>query len=353
MAKIKTSAETVSADYNIAQMLEQPNGLQKVALEMLPPFIREMRDYESFGRKILMVHNVSSEDLHLIDGEPFMYYPKDVNARAACYGEDAETPRYQVEGDGVNVGVVTIMSDNHTINLKRLMVQKYQYLERTRELCAQAMSKAEDLRILEITEGLLKGTGSVTAPEFSDQIVASVNTEVKRNDLVSLMQKLTANDIPVGSFVMNPATLMDTLKWGWGAAGTDIDPVTQREWLKTGVQYTLWEKPIVTSRILPRKIVYCYADKEYVGRMPVLKDLTVQLTDTPTKLEKGLFMFEFVGFYLASQKAIAKLVLDYSSTDETKKNLIHMPSSDEAYAREASIIGNIKGTGSREEGGIA
>jgi len=348
--RIKTASETVSADYNIARMLEEPDGFNKIALEKLPPFIRELRDYEAFGRKILMTHNVSSEDLHLIDGEPYVYYPKDQNAHAAFFGDDAETPRYQVEGDGVNVGIMTIISDNHTIHLKRLMVQKYQYLERVRELSAQSMVKAEDLKIIELTERLLMGNGGDgatghSAPANAGQIATTTSTVLQKNDLIGLMQKISQNDIPVGAFVMNQATIQDTLKWGFGTTGSDIDQLTQREMLETGVKYKFWNIPMVTSRIIPRTLVYCYADKEFVGRMPILKDLTVELTNTSTRLEKGLFMYEFVGMYLASQKAVAKLIIGF--TDGDKK--IHLTSDAEGvYAREMEIIKDIKGYGSRE-----
>lgn len=346
--RIKTAAETVNADYNLAQMLALPNGVEKVALEALPPFIRETRDYDAFGRKVLMVHNVSSEDLHLINGEPFIYYPKDVNARAQFYGEDAEVARYQVEGDGVNVGIVNIISDNHTIHIKRLMVQKYQYLERTRELCAQSMAKAEDLRIIELTERMLQGNGTDVAPEFDEQIVTSANTTASKNDFVSLMQKIQGNDIPVGCFVMNQGTQLDMLKWGWGNSGSDIDQLTQREMMETGVKYKLWQIPMVTSRIIRKDTVYCYAEKEFVGRMPVLKDLTVELTNTATRLEKGLFMYEFIGFYLANQKAISKLVLGYNASDADKKKLIRIPDVQGILAREKELVGDIKGLGSLE-----
>lgn len=350
MARIKTSSETLAADLNISKMLDQPGGFDKIASDILPRFIRQMRDYEAFGRKILPVEHVSSEELVIMDGVPMMSYAKDQNASAAYYAMDSMSPRYQVEGDDVKVGIVDIISDDHTIHVKRLKVQKYDYLERVRDLCAQAMSKSEDLRILELTEMMLQGDGTATAPEHIDQIVPSVSTSLQKNDMVALKKKLTRYDIPAGHYVMNPATLEDMFTWGFGREGSDIDQLTQRELLEQGVKYTLFGIPIVTSRIIPENIVYLYADPEYVGRMPILQDLTVELSKNAPRLNKGLFMYEFVGFYLASQLAVAKLVKGCTGENPT---LIHKPSVDKVYARDLEIVGKIVDYGTLENDRMA
>jgi hypothetical protein len=309
--RIKTASETANADYNLAKLLDMPGGLEKIALEKLPPFIRETRDYEAFGRQVLLAHNVTSEELHLINGEPYFYYPKDFNSHAAFYGDDGQAPRYQIEGDGVNVGIMTIMSDDTTIHLKRLMVQKYNYLERVRELSGQAIAKLEDTKIVDLVERLLLGTSvDKVNPTNIGQVVTTADVSLLKSHLVSLKKTLSQHDVPLASFVLNQSRIDDVLNW----ATAEIDQLTQREMLESGVKYTIWGNvKLVPSRIVNANVVYAFADPEYVGRMPILKDLTVRLTETANKLEKGLFMFEFVGLYLASQKAIGKLILGFTT----------------------------------------
>lgn len=313
--KITHASERATVDYQLESMLNEPGGLEKIALEKLPPFIREMRDYESFGRSVLLVHNVTSDQLQIIDGEPYVYYPKDFDSHAAFYSDDAQAPRLQIEGSGVNVGIITIMADDITINIKRLMVQKYDYLERTRELSAQAVAKSEDARIINLVEKLLLGTSSDLAnPTQVAQIATTTDTSLQKAHLLSLRKKIEANDIPCAAFVMNQATILDMLAWSSTGGNGEIDQLTQREWLEQGVKYSIWGTiKLVTSRIVPATVVYAFAEPEYVGRMPILKDLTIKLTETPNKLEQGLFLYEFLGFYLASHKAVAKLMLGYSS----------------------------------------
>lgn len=327
---IKTAAETANADFSVARLLDMPGGLEKIALEKLPPFIRETRDYEAFGRQVLIAHNVTSEELHPIDGEDYVYYPKDLNAHACFYGADMQVPKYQIEGDGVNVAIMTITSDDITIGLKRLMTQKYNYLERVRELAGQSVAKAEDTKIIDLVERLLIGTSSdKKTPSNAAQIVTTADVSLKKTHLVNLKKTLSQHNVPLAAYVMNPARLDDVLDW----ATSEIDQLTQREILETGVKYSIWGGvKLVTSPIISMSIVYCFADPEYVGRMPILKDLTVRLTETSNKLEKGLFMFEFLGIYLASQKAIGKLILNFKEGDDK----IHFASGDGVLAREGA-----------------
>lgn len=339
LMKIKTASETADADYTLAKLLDTPSGLEKIALEKLPPFIRETRDYEAFGRSVLLAHNITDAEVQMINNEPYMYYPKDFNSHAAFYADDGMIPKYQIEGDGVNVGIMTIASDDTTINLKRLMVQKYNYLERVRELSGQAVAKIEDTKIIDLVERLLLGASvDLKTPDNAGQIVTSSDTALGKTHLVSLKKCLSQHDVPLGSFVMNQSRLDDVLNW----ATSEIDQLTQREILETGARYSIWGVKIVTSRAIDADVVYAFSEPDYVGRMPILKDLTIRLTEVTNKLEKGLFMFEFLGIYLASQKAVGKLILGFQAGD----NKITLTSDAAgAMAKDGTVI---KGFGSLE-----
>lgn len=317
IASIKTASETANVDYNIGRMLEQPGGLEKIATEKLPPFIRETRDYQAFGRQILLTHNVGKEDVQIINNEPYVYYPKDMNSHAAFYADDAEIPRYQIEGDGVNVGIITVATDDITIHLKRLLVQRFNYVERVRELSGQAMAQAEDLKILNLVEKLLLGNSKdLKKPQHAGQIKTTADNALLKTHLVQLKKCLSQHDVPLASYVMHQTKIDDILIW----AQNEIDQLTQREILESGAKYSIWgDVKLVTSRIVDVDTVYAFSTPEFVGRMPILQDLTVKLTETKNKLETGLFMFEFVGFYMASHKACAKLVMNYNEKTEKQE----------------------------------
>lgn len=293
--RIRTASENAELDYSLQKLLDAPQGLEKFATEVLPPYIREARDYEAFARKILFVHYIVEADTHPINGEPYIYYPKDMDSHAAIYADDGEIPQYKIEGDGVDVGIFTVASDDTVINLKRLMTQKYNYIERVREKSGQRVGEQEDLKLLALVEGL------ITANQ--GQYHGSNATSLAKDDLVDLKKKISQHDLQVAAFVMNPLTLDDILKWD----DADLDELSRREILETGARYTIWGIKLIPNRSVAAKTVYAFADKEFVGRMPILKDITTKLTETPNKLEKGLFIFEFIGMYLASHKAVAKM----------------------------------------------
>lgn len=316
MMKIKTASENSQVDFSLGQLLEAPGGFEKIATEKLPAFIREIRDYESFGRQVLVAHNITTEEVVLINNEPYFPYAKDLNSHAAFYADDTMIPRMQIEGEIVNVPISTVASDDTTISIKRLMVQRFNYLERVRSMSGQAIAMIEDKRVTDLVETLLLGTSTdLTKPQHAGQIVTAAGfgeggdkSVLSKADLVNLRKCITQHDIPVSSFVMNQSRIEDVLLWGQN----EIDQLTMREQLETGAKYAFFGVKIITSRTVDADVVYAFSDPEYVGRMPILKDLTVQLTDTPNKLEKGLFLYEFIGFYIASHKAVAKLVLNYN-----------------------------------------
>jgi len=298
LMKIRTASENSEVDYSLQKLIDAPGGLEKLATEKLPPFIREVRDYESFARKILFVHQITEVDTHIINGEPYVYYPKDFKSHAAIYGDDGEIPQLVIEGDGVDVGVFTLASDDTIISLKRLMVQKYNYLERIRELSGQEMGRLEDTHLMELANVLIAANPG--------QVYHSLNTLLTKEDLVMTKKTLTQWDVPAACYVMNQTRMDDILLWG----REELDELTRREILETGVKYQLWNDiKIITSRAVPTNIVYCFAEKDLVGRMPILKDITVKLTETTNRLEKGMFMFQFLGMYMASHKAMGQCIL--------------------------------------------
>jgi hypothetical protein len=327
--RIKTASETKEADYNLGKLLNAAGGLEKVAQEMLPEYIKETRDYESFARKVLLTHNVGAEELHYINGEPYFEYEKDMDSHAAFYGDDAEIPSYQVEGEQVNVGIVTLASDDAKLNYKRLLTQKYNYLERIRQRAGQTVGKLEDGKLLNLVETVLKGEGTNAAPDNDGQIITTSDTTLKKAHLVSLKKTLSQHPIDLSAFILNQATLDDMLAWG----DEDVDYVTQRELIEKGVRYSIWGNvQLIPCQIIPMTQVYAFGDKEYVGRMPILKDLTVQLTETTNKLEKGLFLFEFLGMYVASHKAVGKLMLAFENGDD---KITYITPANEATAKNA------------------
>ena len=303
------------ADEKIAVLLSEPNGLEKIASDVLPDLIKEQRDYIGFARKVLVVDPVGRDQIvKQTDGGFYRQYPKDVGAAAAFYGEEAEAGSYKLEGSIVNVAILTIMSDEATIDKKRLLVERIDYLDRAKKKAAQIIAKLEDYKVLQLAELSIAGTSTdKAAPDNENQVVTTVDTILAKSHLVALKKIHSRADLVTSIFLMNPATLDDILAWD----DSDLDDTTRRELLESGVRYTLWKVvSLVTSRIIPDTLVYTFAEKEYTGVIPVLLDLTSEITETKVRLIKGLFLYEFIGFAIFNTKAVGKLILGFEDGDD-------------------------------------
>ena len=299
--------ENAEMDLSLEQMLKTPGGFEKFAMEELPQFIREQRDYESFARKVILAHPIGKAQIKMRNRKPYVVYNKDMESSAATFAQDGEVPQTIVEGATVEVTVFPIVTNDLTIDLLELMCEQYNYIQRIRDLAVQDIGRQEDKKLLSLIDELL------AAGAGQNQVVSVSNTAtLDKSHLVKGKQKLSQHDVPLAAFAMNPARLDEMLLWG----ADDVGDVTARELLETGVRYTLWGNvALITSTSIPYDTIYGFAEKEYVGRMPVLKDVSTQLTEGARKLERGLYAYEFVGVYVHSHKAVCKITYNQGSAD--------------------------------------
>lgn len=309
------NASQAEASEKLASLLDAPGGLEKIASDVLPDLIRTTRDYVGFARKVLVVDPVSKDDIHKTEkGEFYVQYPKDIGAAAAFFGEEVETPDYKIQGDVVNVPILTIASEESRIDMKRLLVEKIDYLERARDLAGQAIAQLEDYRVMMLAERLILGASTdKKAPEHSTQVVTTADTVLAKAHLVSLKKTQSRHDLVTEAFVLNMATLDDILAWD----DNDLDQTTRRELIETGVRYTLWGTvALIPSRLIPLNTVYSFSEKGYTGVIPELSQLTPMLVNTDSRLIKGVFIYEYVGFALFNEKAVGKLIIGFTAGDD-------------------------------------
>jgi hypothetical protein len=300
----KLSNENAEMDIALEQMLKTPNGFEKFAMEELPIFIREKRDYESFARKVILAHPVGKQDIKMKNKKPYVVYNKDLESEAATFAQDGEVPQTIVEGSTLEVTVFPIVTNDLTIDLLELMCEQYNYIQRIRDLAVQDIGRQEDKRLISLMEKLFTvHTGQVVGVGAAETMDLA--------HLVKGKQKLSQWDIPLAAYAMNPARIDEMLLWG----PEIVDDTTARELLDAGIRYTLWGNvALITSTSIEFANIYGFAEKEYVGRMPILKDVSTQLTDGQRKLERGLYAYEFIGMYVHSHKAICKI--SYSQQGE-------------------------------------
>lgn len=101
----------------------------------------------------------------------------------------------------------------------------------------------------------------------------------------------------------------DILLWsadgGAGAAAGDVDPVTQRELLQTGLYAKIFGADLIVSKLVPVGSVFACADPEFVGIMPVRQDIEVMPADEPKRLSLGWVVSEIVGVGIVNPRGVA------------------------------------------------
>jgi hypothetical protein len=130
-----------------------------------------------------------------------------------------------------------------------------------------------------------------------------------KRDLVEIKQQIDRWDLVTTKFFMNISEFTDILNWasggGQGVGGGEIDPVTQREILQTGLYAHIFGADMMVSKIVPPGTVYGAADPEFVGVMPIKQDIEVIPADEPKQLKLGWVVSEEIGIGICNPRGVA------------------------------------------------
>lgn len=148
---------------------------------------------------------------------------------------------------------------------------------------------------------------SAATVENSGQDIADAG--MMKRDLVELKVQIDRWDLVTTKYFMNISEYTDILNWasGGGTVGQgEIDPVTQREILQTGLYAHIFGADIMVSKIVPPGTVYACADPEFVGVMPVRQEIEVMPADEPKQLKLGWVVSEIIGIGIVNARGVAK-----------------------------------------------
>jgi hypothetical protein len=131
-----------------------------------------------------------------------------------------------------------------------------------------------------------------------------------KRDLSEIKVQVDRWDLVTTKFLMNIVEFNDILNWGSGggqSAGTggELDMVTQREILQTGLFAHLWGADLIVSKVVPTGTVFGVADPEFVGVMPVRQDIEVLPADEPKQLKLGWVVNEIIGIGIVNPRGVS------------------------------------------------
>jgi len=266
-------------------------GKVALAQAMANP-IRRNLDYHGIARRALVVDPLAQG--------AYATYDRDIDVAAVVISSNGTGPESRVFGDRVVVPEFELFS-NPTVRISEVRRRRFNVIDRAVQKARQELMAQEDANVFAAID-------AASSVENTVQDIADAG--MLKRDLVELKAQVDRWDLVTAKYFMNINEFTDILKWGsgggQGVGGGEVDPVTMREILQTGLYAHIWGADILVSKIVPPGTVYCAADPEFVGVMPVRQDIEVLPADEPKQLKLGWVVSEQIGIAIVNPRGVAK-----------------------------------------------
>ena len=275
----------------IARAILTQDGKVALAQAMANP-IRRNLDYQGIARRALVVDPLPQGALPV--------YDRDIDVTAMVISSNGTGAESRVFGDRVTVPEFELFS-NPTVRIAEVKRRRFNVIDRAVQKARQELMAQEDANVF----------AAIDSAASADNTVQDVaDSGMLKRDLVELKAQVDRWDLVTSKFFMNINEYNDILNWatggGQGAGGGEVDPVTMREILQTGLYAHIWGADIMVSKIVPAGTVYAVADPEFVGVMPVRQDIEVLPADEPKQLKLGWVVNEIIGLGIVNARGCAK-----------------------------------------------
>ena len=257
--------------------------------------IRRNLDYQGVGRRVLVVDPLPQGALPV--------YDRDIDVAAVVVSSNGSAPESRVFGDRVVVPEFEVVS-NPTVRIAEVRRRRFNVIDRAQQKARQEIQAQEDANIFAALNFAGDATlgGENTAQDMAD-------AGMLKRDLSEIKVQVDRWDLVTTKFLMNIIEFNDILNWGsgggQGANGGELDIVTMREILQTGLMAHIWGADIIVSKVVTRGSVYGCADPEFVGVMPVRQDIEVLPADEPKQLKLGWVVNEIIGIGIVNPRGVA------------------------------------------------
>lgn len=294
-----TSAEKTGGDayevYNDAAMgvdqvfdaLQTEAGRQAVGAQMAVP-IREQLDYVGVARKFL--------EIDILAQGQIVRYDKDIKSQVSAFvvAKQGAVDEVNINGTYVEPTTWELFADAN-IRLSEIQQRRFNILDRTQEALKISIQEQEDLQFIALINATT--AGNTTAVPYT--LGTAGASKLFLNDLsIGVMD----NDIPQYAFLMRFKSFADVRVW----SNKDLDPVSLREVLETGLYGSLWGIDLIVSRLIQQGNVYALAEPRFFGVMPVRTELILMPDDAPKQASIGYVAYEEIGMAALVANGVAR-----------------------------------------------
>lgn len=284
--KITTAAEKERA---IEKLLLTPEGKMKLAASMQNP-LRERLDYEGVFRRAAVVDPLPQGALP--------YYDRDVDVPAIVIGEEGQTPETIVKGKRILVPLFELAS-NPKIPFTQIKERRYNLIDRAQDKAKQDIQASEDdLGFNALTVAAAQINPNTGLPFNA---VTAVAGSLDRDSLADAFAEVEKHDLRVARLFMNARDYSDIRKFG----RDQLDPVTQKSLLNTGLMAQIWGADIIVSRVVPIGTVFVCTEEKFLAVMPQRIDVTVLPADDPDNRLIGWSIFEQIGIGVWNPRGVS------------------------------------------------
>ena len=310
---LQSQATTLSDDQRddmIKQALMTQEGKIALGQAMATP-IRRNLDYQGVGRKALVVDPLPQGALPV--------YDRDIDVAAVVVSSNGTAPESRVFGDRVTVPEFEIVS-NPTVRIAEVKRRRFNVVDRAQQKARQEIQAQEDANVFAALDfagsaskggentaltGQLGGDAQYTGTPNGLPVIPGA--QLSKAGMLSLKRNIDRWDLVTAKYFLNINQFTDILNWeSAGAAGaSQVDPVTQRELLQTGLYGHIFGADIIVSKVVPSGQAFACADPEFVGVMPVRQDIEVLPADEPKQLKLGWVVSEIIGIGIVNPRGVA------------------------------------------------
>lgn len=278
-------ANSVVNNDQIWEALTTEAGRQAIGAQMAVP-IRTELDYVGVARKFFEIDVLAQGQI--------ARYDRDINVPAYVVAKRGKVREWVVEGEFVEPTTWEIFSPA-SIRLSQIQQRRFNILDRTQEKIRIQTQVQEDDQFLALLNNAAAGNVGVNP-------YTNGTNGCDKNFLNDLSSVVMDHDLPCYGFLMRFNSYKDIRSW----SNTELDPVTMREILQTGLYGSIWGIDIIVSRRVQKGNVFAMAEPRFFGVMPIRTEMMLMPNDNPNEALIGYVGYEEIGQTVINTNGLAK-----------------------------------------------
>ena len=282
----QTYNRSVLDNDEIWSALTTESGRQAIGAQMAVP-IRTELDYVGTARKFFEIDVLAQGQI--------ARYDHDVSVSAFVVSKRGAATEYIVETDYVEPTTWEIFAPA-SIRLSHIQQRRFNILDRVQEKIRIQTQVQEDDQFLTLLN-------TAAAANTTNNSIPSGSTGVMTKDLLnSLTTVIMDHDLPCYGLLMRFKSFKDFRGWDQ----TEVDPVTMREVLETGLYGTIWGIDVVVSRRVVTGNIYALAEPRFFGVMPIRTEFMLMPNDNPMEATIGYVGYQELGMANLNANGLGK-----------------------------------------------